>query len=133
MIIWDIKLSYNWECLAGTTWELGEHYEDIMGTHWEQGKKIQKKTNSSYPLLLAPKNKTGPLLNFGLEFAWEFWSRRMNHGGVYSPINNHKWPKISSQMKKRRLSIPSNNNVSSLWPTLPLLEKFHPKKRCSEI
>jgi hypothetical protein len=49
------------------------------------------------PLFLALKNKTGPLLNFGLEFALEFLSRQMNQAGEYSPINNHKWPKISSK------------------------------------
>jgi hypothetical protein len=60
-------------------------------------KKTQKKKKFLLPLLLAPKNKTGPLLNLVLEFAWEFLSRWMNHGGEYGPINNHKWPKISSK------------------------------------
>jgi hypothetical protein len=59
--------------------------------------KKPKKKKFLLPLFLAQKNKTGPLLNCGLEFALEFLSRQMNHGGGYSPINNHKWPKISSK------------------------------------
>jgi len=122
MIIWDkieLQLGMSWGNNLGTWGTIWEHDGNTLRT---------RKKKILLPLLLAPKNKTVPLLNFGLEFAWEFLSRRMNHGGEYSPSNNHKRPKICSKWRKEDFQFPETIMSVPFGPHFLSWRNFTPKK-----
>jgi len=133
MIIWDkieLQLGMSWGNNLGTWGTLWEHDGNTLRT---REKKPPKKKKFLLPLFLAQKNKTGPLLNFGLEFALEFLSRQMNHGGGYSPINNHKWPKISSKWRKEDFQFPETIMSVPFGPHFLYWRNFTPKKDVQKL
>ncbi len=132
MIIWDkiqLQLGMSWGNNLGTWGTLWENDGNTLRTRKE---KTQKKIPSPPPS--GPKRiKLDPSWILALEFAWEFLSRRMNHGGEYSPINNHKWPKISSKWTKEDFQFPETIMSVPFGPHFLYWRNFTPKKDVQKL